>query len=251
MQFVNFKAKTVQDAIMEASIHFGVASDEIEYEVVQNESKGLFGIFNTKEAIIKARVKEEKDIDLSQLEPNVEENNLTKKTSQVSNEVEDNKSPIKKVDKEDLIAKTRKFCDELFGAMKIDTKVEITFYDNNNSMNIDLSGEEMGILIGKRGQTLDALQYIINLYVNKESNTHIKLRLDTENYRARRRETLENLAKNIAYKVRKTKKPVTLEPMSPYERRIIHSAIQNDPYVYTKSEGEEPYRKVVVLLKNN
>ena len=109
----------------------------------------------------------------------------------------------------------------------------------------------MGILIGKRGQTLDSLQHLVSLVINKHSEEYIRVKLDTENYRERRKETLEQLAKNIAYKVKRTRRPVFLEPMNPYERRIIHSALQNDPYVTTHSEGEEPYRKVVVTLKRN
>lgn len=114
---------------------------------------------------------------------------------------------------------------------------------------MELSGEEMGVLIGKRGQTLDSLQYLISLVVNKGTTEYIRVKVDTENYRQRRRETLENLAKNISYRVKRTKRPVSLEPMNPYERRIIHSALQNDRYVTTHSEGEEPYRRVVVTLK--
>ena len=116
-------------------------------------------------------------------------------------------------------------------------------------MNIDFSGDDMGILIGKRGQTLDSLQYLISLVVNKESDAYIKVKVDTEDYRERRKQTLENLAKNLSYKVKRTRRPVTLEPMNPYERRIIHSALQNDRYVETHSEGDEPYRKVVITLK--
>ena len=118
-------------------------------------------------------------------------------------------------------------------------------------MNIDVEGPEMGIIIGKRVQTLDSLQYLISLYVNKKSETFIRVKLDTENYRERRKETLENLAKNIAFKVKKSRRAFTLEPMNPYERRIIHSTLQNDKYVSTRSEGEEPYRKVVVYPKKN
>ena len=114
---------------------------------------------------------------------------------------------------------------------------------------IDIKGEDMGILIGKRGQTLDSLQYLVSLVINKESTEYIRVKVDTENYRERRRATLENLAKNIAFKVKRTRRPVALEPMNPYERRIIHSALQNDKYVTTHSEGEEPYRKVIVTLK--
>jgi spoIIIJ-associated protein len=116
-------------------------------------------------------------------------------------------------------------------------------------MNIDLNGDEMGVLIGKRGQTLDSLQYLVSLVVNKNVDNYIRVKVDTENYRQRRKDTLENLAKNIAYKVKRTKRPVSLEPMNPYERRIIHSALQNDKYVTTYSEGDEPFRHVVVVLK--
>ena len=133
--------------------------------------------------------------------------------------------------------------------MGIEAKINIDYDDIEGEMNIDLEGSDMGILIGKRGQTLDALQYLIRLAVNKKSESYIKVKLDTENYRARRKETLENLAKNIAFKVKRTKRSFALEPMNPYERRIIHSTLQNDKYVATKSEGEEPYRKVIVYLK--
>ncbi len=116
-------------------------------------------------------------------------------------------------------------------------------------MDVNLTGDEMGLLIGKRGQTLDSLQYLVSLVVNKESEDYLRVKLDTENYRERRKETLETLAKNIAYKVKRTRRPVSLEPMNPYERRIIHSALQNDKYVFTKSEGEDPFRHVVIALK--
>ena len=116
-------------------------------------------------------------------------------------------------------------------------------------MSIDLAGDEMGVLIGKRGQTLDSLQYLVSLVVNREVEEYIRVKVDTEDYRARRKETLENLAKNIAYKVKKTIRPVSLEPMNPYERRIIHSALQNDKYISTHSEGDEPFRRVVVTYK--
>ena len=124
-----------------------------------------------------------------------------------------------------------------------------TVNDADTSLAIDLRGDEMGVLIGKSGQTLDSLQYLVSLVVNKDSEDYIRVKVDTENYRQRRKETLENLAKNIAYKVKRTKRSVSLEPMNPYERRIIHSALQNDKYVTTHSEGEEPFRRVVVTLK--
>ena len=127
--------------------------------------------------------------------------------------------------------------------------VDVKFDETDGFLDIDLSGDDMGVLIGKRGQTLDSLQYLVSLVVNKEAEEYIRVKVDTENYRKRRKETLENLAKNIAYKVKRTKRSVSLEPMNPYERRIIHSALQNDKYVTTHSEGEEPFRHVVVTLK--
>ncbi len=141
------------------------------------------------------------------------------------------------------------FLNEVFKAMNMTVSQKIEYDEENKTMEIDLSGDEMGVLIGKRGQTLDSLQYLVSLVVNKTSDEYIRVKLDTENYRKRRKETLENLARNISYKVKRTKRPVSLEPMNPYERRIIHSALQNDRYVTTHSEGEEPFRHVVVTLK--
>ena len=141
------------------------------------------------------------------------------------------------------------FLKDVFEAMNLAVVVNVKYDEANNSMDIDLSGDEMGVLIGKRGQTLDSLQYLVSLVVNKGVDNYIRVKVDTENYRQRRKDTLENLAKNIAYKVKRTRRSVALEPMNPYERRIIHSALQNDKYVTTHSEGEEPHRKVVVTLK--
>ena len=156
---------------------------------------------------------------------------------------------IEVIQKESLLDITNDYLNELFEAMGVETQCDIQFDEENNKMDINLSGDNMGILIGKRGQTLDSLQYLISLFVNKNSENYIKVQLDTENYRERRKKTLENLARNIAYKVKRTRRSISLEPMNPYERRIIHSALQNDRYVCTKSEGEDPYRKVVIMLK--
>lgn len=156
---------------------------------------------------------------------------------------------IKARKKSNLIDDTLDFLDKMFAAMNMEVKSTIDYNEESRTMNIDFSGEEMGILIGKRGQTLDSLQYLVSLVVNKESDSYIKVKVDTEDYRERRKATLENLAKNLSYKVKRTRRPVTLEPMNPYERRIIHSALQNDRYVETHSEGDEPYRKVVITLK--
>lgn len=141
------------------------------------------------------------------------------------------------------------FLDDVFKAMNLEVVINIKYDENERFMDIDLSGNEMGVLIGKRGQTLDSLQYLVSLVVNKDVEDYIRVKVDTENYRQRRKETLENLAKNISYKVKRTKRSVSLEPMNPYERRIIHSALQNDKYVTTHSEGDEPFRHVVVALK--
>ncbi len=141
------------------------------------------------------------------------------------------------------------FLSRVFDAMGMDVSVDLNYNESENEIDVDLSGDEMGILIGKRGTTLDSLQYLLSLVVNKNSENYVKVKVDTENYRMRRKETLENLARNLAHKVKKTHKTIYLEPMNPYERRIIHSALQNDKYVETHSEGDEPYRKVVIALK--
>ena len=196
-------------AITAATLELGISSDKLQYEVVDEGSKGFLGIFNSKPAVIKVILKKS------------------------------------------LLERTQEFCDELFAAMKVETTVNIDFREEDNVMNIDLSGSDMGILIGKRGQTLDSLQYLVSLVINKESEKFNRVKLDTENYRERRKATLENLARNISLKVKRIKKPVALEPMNPYERRIIHSALQNDKFCTTKSEGDEPYRHVVVMLKKD
>ena len=149
---------------------------------------------------------------------------------------------------EDIV---KDFLDQVFKAMDMEVEILIKKDEENHFLDVELKGADMGILIGKRGQTLDSLQYLTNLAVNKHSDHYYKVKIDTEDYRNRRKETLENLAKNIAYKVKRTKRAVSLEPMNSFERRVIHSALQNDRYVTTHSEGEEPYRHVVVTLKNN
>ena len=156
---------------------------------------------------------------------------------------------IKAKTKSSVADVAKEFLRDVFNAMNMTVVVDVKYDEENKNLNVDLSGDEMGVLIGKRGQTLDSLQYLLSLVVNKESEEYIRVKVDTEDYRKRRKETLENLAKNIAYKVKRTKRPVSLEPMNPYERRIIHSALQNDKYVTTHSEGEEPFRRVVVTLK--
>ena len=143
----------------------------------------------------------------------------------------------------------KEFLNSVFAAMNMEVELIVKIDDEEKVIDVELKGDDMGVLIGKRGQTLDSLQYLTNLAINKKSEDYYKVKIDTEDYRKRRKETLENLAKNIAYKVKRTKRSVSLEPMNPFERRIIHSALQNDKYVTTHSEGEEPYRHVVVTLK--
>ena len=144
---------------------------------------------------------------------------------------------------------TKEFLTKVFAAMDLEVEIMIEKPEDSNVVSVELKGNDMGVLIGKRGQTLDSLQYLTNLAVNRNAGSFVKVKIDTEDYRKRRRETLENLARNIAYKVKRTKRPVTLEPMNPFERRVIHSTLQNDKFVTTHSEGEEPYRHVVVTLK--
>ena len=151
--------------------------------------------------------------------------------------------------KSSVIDKAKIFLNDVFAAMKMTVVINAEYKEDEKELTIDLSGDDMGVLIGKRGQTLDSLQYLVSLIVNKDSTDYIRVKVDTENYRKRRQDTLENLAKNIAFKVKRTKRTVSLEPMNPYERRIIHSALQNDKFVTTHSEGEEPFRHVVVTMK--
>ena len=145
----------------------------------------------------------------------------------------------------------RDFLTQVFDEMDLTVDISVEVEEDNHTVNVELKGDEMGVLIGKRGQTLDSLQYLTSLALNRHTDEYVKVKLDTEDYRKRRKETLENLAKNIAYKVKRTKRPVSLEPMNPFERRVIHSTLQNDKYVSTHSEGEEPHRHVVVTLKKD
>ena len=232
----------MDDAITAACQDFFVTSDKLDYEVLEEGSSGFLGI-GAKPALIKARVKEDKVIVKESVKEPVkevlkEEKKFVKETAKVSN-----------VDAREVEEAAKKFLGEVFDAMEMEVIVDAKYDDAEKALDVDMRGEEIGILIGKRGQTLDSLQYLVSLVVNRGQADYIRVKLDTENYRQRRKETLENLAKNIAYKVKRTKRPVSLEPMNPYERRIIHSALQNDRYVTTHSEGEEPFRRVVVSLK--
>lgn len=203
--WLEFTAKTVDEALTEALIKLETTSDQIEYEVIDKESSGILGLFS-KPAKIRVCKKESVD---------------------------------------DVV---KNFLSTLFEHMNLEVETVIDYDEENSYIDIELKGPEMGVLIGKRGQTLDSIQYLTSLVANKNREKYVKIKIDTENYRERRKQTIENLAKNIASKVKKTRKPAYLEPMNPYERRIIHAALQNDKYIETYSEGEEPFRKVVVNI---
>lgn len=270
---IRVSAKTVDDAITEALIQLGVTSDRLEYEVIEKGSAGFLGI-GMKQAVIEARRKPEpKEEKVEEpvveepvkAEPKKVETVQPQKAAAEKKADEPQKAAFEKaVEKEvkEEVKKETKLVevqpqtieaveDFLKNTMKaMDMEVELkTEIDQDGALFVDMSGEHMGILIGKRGQTLDSLQYLANRVANKHQEGYVRVKLDTENYRARREETLRHLAKNIAHKVKRNRRPVALEPMNPYERRIIHSALQSDPYVMTHSEGEEPFRKVVITLK--
>jgi spoIIIJ-associated protein len=270
---IRVSAKTVDDAITEALIQLGVTSDRLEYEVIEKGSAGFLGI-GMKQAVIEARRKPEpKEEKIEEpvveepvkAEPKKVETVQPQKAAAEKKADEPQKAAFEKVVEKEVKEEVKKETklvevqpqtieaveDFLKNTMKaMDMEVELkTEIDQDGALCVDMSGEHMGILIGKRGQTLDSLQYLANRVANKHQEGYVRVKLDTENYRARREETLRHLAKNIAHKVKRNRRPVALEPMNPYERRIIHSALQSDPYVMTHSEGEEPFRKVVITLK--
>lgn len=293
MEFITVSAKNVEDAITEAQIQLGVTRDHLDYEVIEKGSAGFLGI-GMKQAVIKARKKEEEPVakeesveetskeaevkEEIQTEAKVEEKEIKKDTKKEEKPRKSDKYPEKKFDKsskkrapkkeytkeapikkevelakvEDAtIEACEKFIYDVLNAMDMGDVKVTSKVDEEGALAINVEGENMGILIGKRGQTLDSLQYLANRVANKNQSGYVRVKLDTENYRSRRKDTLENLARNIASKVKKTRRTVSLEPMNPYERRIIHSTLQADPAVATHSEGEEPYRKVVVTYVRN
>ena len=271
--YITVSAKTLDDAITEALVQLGVTSDRLDYIVVEKGSEGFLGI-GRKQAVIKARRKRvekpvEETVEESKVEtPVKEEVKPEKKTekkpakehSHTKKNVREEKPEVKSEPKKEVelakvepqtIETCEKFIYDVMNAMGMDDVKVTSVVDEEGALSINMEGSNMGILIGKRGQTLDSLQYLTNRVANKMQDGYVRVKLDTEDYRRRRKETLENLAKNIASKVKRTRKTVSLEPMNPYERRIIHSALQSDPAVSTHSEGEEPYRRVVVTLVRN
>lgn len=279
MDFLEVSAKTVDDAITKACIDLGLSSDQLDIQVISEGSAGFLGL-GSKPAVIQVRKKE-----IPEEKPEVQvKEKSAEKTEKVSRpkhaaskekKAEKSQKPAKaeaktsadeavnaeeSPKKEAVVERTDEevvtmkaaasgFLEGVFKAMDLPVNITMTYNKEDDSLDIDFEGEDMGILIGKRGQTLDSLQYLVSLVVNKDQKTYVRVKLDTEDYRRRRRETLENLAKNIAYKVRRSRRSVSLEAMNPYERRIIHSALQNNRYVETHSEGNEPYRHVVVTAK--
>ena len=272
--YITVSAKNLDDAITEALIQLGVTSDRLDYIVVEKGSAGFLGI-GMKQAVIKARRKpEEKPVEepvkeeVKAEEPEKPfkkaekkpERKTEKKPESFRKPVREEKPEVKSEPKKEVelakvepqtIETCEKFIYDVMNAMGMDDVKVTSVVDEEGALAINMEGSNMGILIGKRGQTLDSLQYLTNRVANKMQDGYVRVKLDTEDYRRRRKETLENLAKNIASKVKRTRKTVSLEPMNPYERRIIHSALQSDPAVSTHSEGEEPYRRVVVTLVRN
>ena len=267
-QWIEISAKTVDDAINEGLVRLGTTSDKMDVEVLEKESSGFLGFIGRHDAKVRVRLKEVKSASV----PEKKTVKAEKYTSVISNNVETKteekpvtdtqRKPKKKIDEieknepvsadrqEKAKADAVKFLTDVFKAMKLEASINVEFDAAENELSIDVKAEDMGVLIGKRGQTLDSLQYIVSLAINKDSNEYVKVKLDSENYRIRRKETLENLARNIASKVKRTGRQVSLEPMNSFERRIIHSALQGDPDCETFSEGNDPYRKVVVKPKN-
>lgn len=257
MDYIEVKARTIDDAITDALVQLGITSDQLDYEVIEKGSAGILGL-GRKDAVIKARKKIV--VPEKKAEPVVEKKvqaSSPKKEEAHAQKAHTEKAHVEKapanssanLNFSELEASVKDFLAQVFAAMQLEVEIITKSDEDNKVIDVEFKGPEMGMLIGKRGQTLDSLQYLTNLAVNKQSDSYIKVKLDTEDYRKRRKETLENLARNIAYKVKRTKRPVSLEPMNPFERRVIHSALQNDRYVSTHSEGEEPYRHVVVTLK--
>ena len=276
MDYITVTAKNLDDAITEALVQLEVTSDRLDYEVIEKGSDGFLG-FGRKQAVIKARRKEEPVVEVKaekkeekpvkvEKAAKVEKTEHAEKKEPVKTETKNEfkkehkkdfkKAPKKEVREETELAKVEpatieaceKFVEDVLNAMNMEEVKVTSTIDEEGALSITMEGKNMGILIGKRGQTLDSLQYLTNRVANKMQDGYVRVKLDTEDYRRRRKETLENLAKNIASKVKRTRRTVALEPMNPYERRIIHSALQSDPAVSTHSEGEEPYRKVVVTL---
>lgn len=278
MDEIRVSAKTVEDALIEACLQLRTTSDQVEYEVIEKGSNGFLGI-GAKQAVITVKSKkperpvreERKDTRYkSDRKPERKYDRFEKKPEKTFEQTEEkeeitevkeekkeyvreerNITPLTEEEAAEIKKKASTFLTDVFAAMKMEVNVEINIDNAGRLLNIELSGDNMGLLIGKHGQNLNSLEYLVRLVVNKNhhGDEYIHVKLDTENYRKRRKSTLEGLARNMAYKVKRTRKSIALEPMNPYERRVIHSALQHDRYVETYSEGNEPNRYVVITLK--
>lgn len=253
MKSIEKVAKTVDDAITEALIELGASTDEVNIEIISKGSKGLLG-FGAKDAKVRVTLKEieeyKEELQLEEVKPEVSKAmiqpkaNLSSTSDELVGDSEDTVIATRE-EVEQVIKNAEDFLDKLLKKMDVECTIHSEIL-NNNRISIGLEGKNMGIIIGKRGETLDAVQYLLNIVANKERKEYIKIMLDTENYRARREETLRKLAFKLSKKVQKSRKPIILEPMNPYDRRIIHSALQDSKFVKTHSEGKEPFRKVVI-----
>ncbi|MCL2865217.1 MAG: protein jag [Lachnospiraceae bacterium] len=258
---IRVSAKDIDDAITDAMVQLGVTSDKLEYEVIEKGSSGFLGI-GMKQAVIEAWRKSDRPQKVENEKSDAFVTKGVKKSAKIEKPVKEEIKKSKEIEKAieepvevelvEITIEAKKAVEDFLIATltAMGLTIELTMdVDSYNVLCVDVKGENMGLIIGKRGQTLDSLQYLANRVVNKYQTEYIRVKLDTENYRARREETLTRLARNLASKVKRTRRPVSLEPMNPYERRIIHSVLQSNPYVSTHSEGEEPYRKVVITLK--
>ena len=266
-EWIEISAKTVDDAITVGLVSLGTTTDKMDVEVLEKESSGFLGFIGKHDARIRVRIKEVKSSSMplkkevrqekpakvkDHTEAKAEEKHVTEVHRKPKKKFDENDKgePVSAERQEKAKSDAVRFLTDVFKAMNLDASINVEFDSAENELTIDVKAEDMGVLIGKRGQTLDSLQYIVSLAINKDCSEYVKVKLDSENYRVRRKETLENLAKNIASKVKRTGKAVSLEPMNSFERRIIHSALQGDSDCETYSEGADPYRKVVVKPKN-
>ena len=250
--------KTISEAVETAVKKLGVELSDVEYKVLSEGSRGFLGL-GAKPAKVLVTVTGEdeaeeilEEVKIEEVAEEVKEVVVeeTVETEKVEAPVENSRANLTEEDKKIILGTATDFLKSIFDTMGMEVKINTSFEDNKQIL-INLEGEEMGAIIGKRGQTLDSLQYLTNLVVNKGEYAYMNVTIDTENYRVRRKETLEHLAFNLAKKAKHNRRNVTLEPMNPYERRIIHATLQNDRYVTTYSEGVEPFRYVVIALKNN
>ena len=262
MAFVEKTAKTVEEAVAAALSELNITAEEAVIEVLEEGKKGLFGFFGkdakvrvtakevvVEETVVETAAPEAAPVVETVVETEAKEEKEEKEEAPAVTEERAAREPKKFVVNDEAVAKAREFLQKVFHAMKIEVVMEKFVNKNDGSVTFKLHGADMGILIGKHGQTLDSLQYLTNLVANKNSADRVRVIIDVEDYRDRRIETLNRLAYRLADKVKRSGERVALEPMNPHERKIIHMALQNDRRVTTLSEGDEPYRHVVIELK--